>query len=83
MKDPKQIGSPWEPWWTYRAPQSFAITEKLDDNSKLGTNLNLFKDEPAEEHKTEEKEDNAFEDDQEGDSEESEEDDGLTDDIRR
>ena len=44
MKDPKQIGSPWEPWWTYRAPQSFAITEKLDDNSKLGTNLNLFKE---------------------------------------
>jgi len=80
MQNPKQIEGPWEPWWTNRAPCSFGITEvKSLDPAKLGTNLNLFKDDPAEEAKTEEKEENEFEDD----SEESAEENLYHDDLRR
>ena len=80
MKDPQQMDSPWEPWWTYRAPQSFAISEQVKDVSKMATNLNLFKDK-IEQQEDQKLEDNAdFEDDQE--SEESVEEE-FTDDLRR
>ena len=49
MNDPKQIGSPWEPWWKTRQPCSFAIREKVAENSKFSINLNLFKGDLTEE----------------------------------